>query len=276
MQILFNELSLEGQFAGQDDFIKNAIRPFIGVLKEMEGFSAQLLKKSDAWDKMITPTCNLQSLLVASPVSDEVRRLKLSIVKLTREPFWDLDSKQHSDSLYFLDGIDIGGSSPAEACERDKIVISFGSSSASLDPLNILRNGTNVRLSNLTCPGKFTEILWANKEIPFKAYLQTRFSGGKIDFSCVDEKFDFSEIQEADQSLFIDTLRKFEELTWDQIYTDKGLNYKEYHATLGVAYQDIKTYKFRVSKKFRCHGFRKNDSFVILCFETDHKLSDRG
>jgi hypothetical protein len=64
MQILFNELSLTGQFPNQDAFIENGLLPFIGVLKEMQGFSMILLKKSDAWSKMITPSGTLHSLLV--------------------------------------------------------------------------------------------------------------------------------------------------------------------------------------------------------------------
>jgi hypothetical protein len=86
----------------------------------------------------------------------------------------------------------------------------------------------------------------------------------------------FSRIQSAEQSLFVDTFRKFEELTWDQIHDDKGLDYKEYHGIIGTCYRDIKIYKFRASQKFRCHGYREKDSFVVIGFETDHKLSDRG
>jgi hypothetical protein len=65
-------------------------------------------------------------------------------------------------------------------------------------------------------------------------------------------------------------------LPWDQIHTDKGLDYKEYHETIGMHYRGVKTYKFRASQKFRCHGYREKDSFVVIGFETDHKLSDRG
>jgi len=283
MQILFNELSLTGQFSDQDDFVRNALLPFIGVLKEMQRFtteqdvSIQLFKKSDAWKEMITPTRYLHSFLVARPTSDEVRRLKSAIADLEKEPFWDTDSKQDPNSTYLLNGADVSGSSPAEACERDKVVVSFISSVASLDPLNIILNEINVPLLNLTKSGKLTEFLWANKkQISFETYLKARFSGGKLDFSRVDEKMGFSGIQSTEQSLFVDTFRKFETLTWDQIHTDKGLDYKEYHGTIGVSYRSIKTYKFRASKKFRCHGYQEKDSFIVIGFETDHKLSDQG
>lgn len=278
MQILFNELSLAGQFSDQNAFIRNGLIPFVSVLKEMQGFSTLLLKKSDVWEKMITPSSTLHALLINNEFrkSDEIRRLKSAIADLTKEPFWDSESKQDPDFTYLLDGNDVWGSSLAEACERNKIVVSFVSSSASVDPLHIIRNGINVPLFNLTCSGKLTEHLWDNDQISFESYLKARFSGGKLDFSRVDEKMDFSEVQLSEQSLFIDTFRKFEELTWDQIHTDKGLDYKEYHETIGMPYRGVKTYKFRASQKFRCHGYREKDWFVVIGFETDHKLSDRG
>lgn len=278
MQILFNELSLTGQFSNQNAFIESGLLPVIGVLKEMQGFSMILLKKSDTWSKKITPSATLHSLLVENVrrTTDEVRRFKSAISHLTKEPFWDSDSKQDIASTYLLDGTDIRGSSPAEACERDKVVVSFVLSSASVDPLNIIRNGINVPLNNLTCSGKLRELLWTNKQISFKSYLIARFSGGKLDFSKVDEKMGFSEIQPTEQSSFIDTFRKFEERSWDQIHTDSGLDYKEYHGNIGIRYQGVKTYKFRASRKFRCHGYREKDSFFVIGFETDHRLSDRG
>ncbi len=278
MQILFNELSLTGQFTDQNAFIRNGLLPFVGVLKEMQGFSTLLLKKSDVWNNKITQSNTLHSFLINNTFrkSDEVRRLKSAIADLTKEPFWDSDSKQDADSTYLLNGADIRGSSPAEACERDKVLVSFVSSSTSVDPLDIIRNGINVPLKNLTCSGKLTELLWIDNQISFESYLKARFSRGKLDFSRVDAKMEFSIIQSAEQSLFVDTFRKFEELTWDQIHADHGLNYKEYHEIIGMRYRSRKTYKFRASQKFRCHGYREKDSFVVIGFETDHKLSDRG
>ena len=279
MQILFNELSLTGQFPDSAAFVKKGLLPFIRALKEMQGFSTiLLLKKSDAWRQMVTPKATLHSFLVTPPLrkSDEIRRLKSAISTLSKEPFWDVDSKQTPDSTYFFDGVDIRGSSPAEACERDKILVSFVLSPASADPLTLIRNGATVPLLNVTCWGMLTEFLWENKQISFESYVKSRFSKGKLDFSRVDKKMGFSRIQAAEQSLFIDAFRKFEELTWDQICSDKGLDYKAFHGTLPGRRRDVKTYKFRVSEKIRCHGRREKDSFVVAGFETDHKLSDRG
>jgi hypothetical protein len=67
------------------------------------------------------------------------------------------------------------------------------------------------------------------KLISFESYLNVRFSGGKLDFTRVNEKMGFSVIQSSELSTFINTFRKFEALTWDQIHMDKGLDYKEYY-----------------------------------------------
>lgn len=278
MQILFNELSLTGQFSDQNTFVKKGLLPFIAVLKEMQEFSTLLLKRSDVWNNKITPTNTLHSFLINNDFrkSDEVRRLKSAITSLTKEPFWDFNSKQHPTSTYFFDGIDIRGSSPAEACERDRIVVSFVLSPTSLNPLNIIWNGVSIPLLNLTHPGSLMEFLWDRNLITFESYLKVRFSGGKLNFSRVDKKMGFPAVQPSEQSIFIDTFRKFETLTWNQIHTDNGLDYKEYHENISVTYDSIKTYKFRASQKFRCHGFRENDSFIVIGFETDHKLSNRG
>jgi hypothetical protein len=252
MEILFNELSLTGQFSDQEDSIKNGLIPFISVLKEIEGFSFLLLKKSDLWNYMVTPSDTLHSILINK--SDEVRRFKSALVRLTKEPFWDVDTKQCSENTYFFNGFDIRGTSPAEACERDQVIISFALSKTSLNPLNITKNGKNIKILNLMHSGEFSEFLWERKKISFESFIKSKFSKGKLDFSKMDEKIGFHKIHPSEEDIFVEAFKKFENLSWKQIYTDKGFNYKEYHENISIHYRGIKTYKFRVSQKFRCHG----------------------
>lgn len=275
MEILFNELSLTGQFDSLDDFTKNALLPFIVILKEIQNFSTLLLKKSDVWERMVTPDNNLHSVLVCR-TSDEARRFKSAVATLTREPFWDFDSKQDEATVYLLNGNDIKGSSPAEACERDQIVVSFISSATSCNPLHILRNDLNIPLINLTSSGILPDLLWNQKKITFESYVKIRFTGERFDFSRVEKNMGFSDIQTQEQDLFIDTFRKVEKLTWNQIYSDDGLKYKEYHGQLSESFRGKNTYKFRASQKIRCHGYRENNLFVVIGFEVDHGVSDRG
>lgn len=244
----------------------------------MQRFSMDLLKKNDVWNQNVTPTSTLYSVINSSELrtSDELRRFKTAIASLCKEPFWDNDTRQSTDFSYFLDGVGIWGSSSAEACERDKIIVSFLSSSSSLDPLNIIRNGINVPLKNLLSAGPLTEHLWQDGNISFESYLKSKYSRGKLDFSRVSDNMGFSNIPTTEQSLFIDTFRKFEESTWDQIYSDSGLKYTEYHGVIDQRLRGQKTYKFRASQKIRCHGYRENNLFIVIGFEIDHQLSDRG
>ncbi len=274
MQILLNELTLHGQFADKNEFVNIAVTPFIRILKEMRVFEAVLFKKSDVWEKMVTPTDNLHSILTSKGHPDEVRRFKSAMANLLGDPFWDNDSKQDPGCIYYLDGNNISGSSPAEACERDNVIVSFKPSNSSSTPLNIDRSEVIVPLLNLTSPGELREYLWSKKKITFQKYVQARFSVGKLDFSNVEKRLGFDLVQQSDQqSLFIDTFAKFEKLAWEEIYKDKGLCYKEYSNDF---FGKKKTQKFRASQKLRCHGYRDNESFVVMGFEVDHKLSDDG
>lgn len=278
MQILFNELSLEGQFCNTDSFINDGLLPFVAILKEMEGFSTLLLKNKDAWNRKITPEINLYSFVFSqsSRRIDELRRLKVAIVNLTKEPFWDDEIMQSPEDNYSFNGIDIWGSSIAEACERDNTVISFSQSSSSENPLLVMKNGAEISILNLLRKGELTEYLWSHRRISFEQYLKSKFSSGKLDFSQVDPKMGFDCVNDKDQNSFISSFDLFELSSWDQISLSEGFDYKAFHGSLGTKYSKIQTYKFRVSEKMRCHGYRKDDRFIVLGFETDHSLSDHG
>ncbi len=274
MQILFNELSLAGQFQDEEAFISTGLVPFIKVLKEMQSFAVLLLKKSDVWKKNATPSQNLHSLLVGSTyrTRDEIRRFKSVVAGLTKEPFWDSETKQSSETDYYLGSENISGSSLAEACERDKAVVSFVKSKTSFSPILLKKQDEDIVLMNLTAAGELTDHLWGTRKISFEAFLKSKFSGSKLDFTYTEN---FS-VQVDQQNLLIDTFLKFEKMSWEQIYTDSGLNYKEFHGVIDYRFKSIKTYKFRASGKIRCHGYREKDTFFVVKFETDHKMSDKG
>jgi len=274
MQILFNELSLDGQFQDEEAFISTGLVPFIKVLKEMQSFAVLLLKKSDVWKRNATPSQNLHSLLVGSTyrAKDEIRRFKSALASLTKEPFWDSETRQNTETAYYLESEDVSGSSLAEACERDKSVVSFVKSKTSFSPIFLKKQNEEIALMNLTATGELTDHLWETRKISFEAFLKSKFSGNKLDFTYTEN---FS-VQIDQQNLLIDTFLKFEKMSWDQIYTDSGLNYKEFHSVIDFRFKSVKTYKFRASGKIRCHGYRERNTFFVLKFETDHKMSDKG
>jgi hypothetical protein len=277
MKMLFNELSLCGQFKDPIDFLCSGVKPFLVIFKEMEKLSVELLKKSDTWNRNVTDTCTLHNILI-SPIrkSDELLRLKLAISKLEKEPFWDNNSLQSYDVSYSLsNNFDVAGSSIAEACHRDKAIISFLLSPVSANPLFVFKDDSRITLCNFIKFGELTERLWQRREISFSQYLQSLFSKSKLNFSKVDLKYGFDTIQSNEQTAFIGTFKKFQTMSWDDIYKDIGLDYKQYKGSLGQCHSS-KTYKFRVSEGMRCHGSRNGDQFVVIGFERDHKLSDKG
>ena len=71
-------------------------------------------------------------------------------------------------------------------------------------------------------------ILFERGELPLKKYITTHFSGGKLDFSLIDDTYGFSLVDNENQNEFIDSFRKFEVLDWNVIATNKVLDYKAY------------------------------------------------
>lgn len=277
MEILFNELSLSGQFRNENEFISRGLTTFLSVLKNFETHAALLLKKSDTWSRNVSPASTLYDLITDSRFrkEDEIRRFKSEIAKLTTEPFWDSDSRQSAITTYSKNGCNYKGTSIAEACERDKMLVSFVDSQHSYTPIDILKNGSNVSLTNLTRHGELPEYLWRNESISFDVYIRSKYTKGKLDFSQVDPKIGFCCIKPNEECQYLERFELIESLSWDAIYSHTGLDYKQYHSQLASKYS-FPTYKFRVSQKTRCHGYRSDNRFVVIGFESDHKLSDIG
>ena len=61
-----------------------------------------------------------------------------------------------------------------------------------------------------------------------KKYITTRFSGGKLDFSLIDDTHGFSLIDNENQNEFIDSFRKLKNWIGMLIATN-GLDYKTYN-----------------------------------------------
>jgi len=278
VDIFINELSLSGQFTSVDNFLEDALLQFLSVLRELKDNSLDVLKVYNLWERMVTPTENFYSVLRTKRNSDEIRKLKLAISMLEKEPFWESTKIQKENSKYILNGFDISGTSLAEACEReDKIVVSFHSSETSHHPLLITKDEVVVRVENLTKHGLFTEILWENHRVSFKSYLLTRFSKKqRLDFTRVESSMGFDIVPEADYATFINTFKLFEKLSWENIHINKGLDYKEYKGKRISHNFSGKSYKFRASRKYRCHGFRSDETFVVIGFEISHQLSNNG
>lgn len=89
-------------------------------------------------------------------------------------------------------------------------------------------------------------------------------------------------IDNVNSAVFIDSFRNFEEKDWQQILTDKGLDYKPFSNNrktrrfFSTEQWRKVVYKFRIDKEIRCFGHREGDIFYVWRIDLDHRLSDLG
>jgi hypothetical protein len=157
MELLINELSLKGQFETIQDFIDTAIPPMVSVLNEVDSSQDLLYKKYDFYSSMVTPHTDLHTIITGqiSRQVDTIRKVKRQLVSLFEDPYWE-DSPKHSsdDSYLYLDS-DVSGSSIAEACERDKVTISFLCDDFNFPKLEIKKGEDALLVDNLFSEGHY-------------------------------------------------------------------------------------------------------------------------
>lgn len=113
-------------------------------------------------------------------------------------------------------------------------------------------------------------------------YCFRKFKDSNLNFSLLEDDYGFDILNSDQEKEFLSTFNKFSKMSWSDIIKSgankKGLNYKAYDGDWfqNTKYKDIKIFKFRTSKKYRCFGYREKDEFFVLRFEVDHKMSDNG
>jgi len=278
-EILINELSLSGQFNSVYEFINSALIKFNALLNEIKGPNVLLYKKHIFYESRITRDITIYNILVGtiSRQYDEIRKMKSGIACLFEDPYWENNQKHSPDILYLFMGNCVTGQSLAEACERDRIVISFTHPDFSSGCLLILKEKTEVTLDNLVNRIDYIETAYNKNIISCEEYCKKKFKGDKLDFSRINPKESFNILSKEDESLFVDGFRKFTELTWSQITVDDAFDFKEYKDRKGYFKSlNKKVHKFRISQKYRCFGYIEQGIFYVLLFDLSHKMSDNG
>jgi len=179
MEILINELSLNGQFAATED----ALIPFISILKEFDSSKDFLFKKQDFWQSQITSTINLYDALVQQ--SDLNTRFKSQLGQLVDNPYWETARKHDIKDNYEYNGKNINESSLAESCERDKIVISFQHNDFSNTKLRITKNtSSQIEVDNLFEKFHYVEVSYNRGQLSKCEYFEKKVALG-TNFSAV-------------------------------------------------------------------------------------------
>ena len=93
-----------------------------------------------------------------------------------------------------------------------------------------------------------------------------------LKFSKCDDKFPLWKLSTYELKEFIDYAKKIESLTWKEIKNHRGLRYevlKNYETPKSIS-KDVVIRSMRVSKVFRIIGFREDEHFYVIWFDSNH------
>ena len=165
MDILLNELSLSGQYASREIFVEEILPTLIGVLDEIQKlFNATIYRNQEFYSSKVTRTDTIHDILVGdlSRQYPSLRKIKRQFFSpFFAEPYWE-GTRQHSENYsYTYEGNDICNHSVAEACERDRVIVSFRDSELFREEtLSILKNGNEqIGIDNLVNAGHYVNVL---------------------------------------------------------------------------------------------------------------------
>ena len=286
MEILINELSLRGQFEDENKFLDN-FDMVLKLIKLIDKLNFSLLKEYSFFQSQITTNSKLDDFLKLR--TDRAKRMKRFLSKLAyNPPYWN-DAQKHdcSSNSYTYNSNNICNSSLAESCERDKIILSFTHNDFLNTNLEIQKNNTPVNIYNFIDKSNFLDYLLSISQIEPLKYCQFRFQNSRLNFSLIETGYGFDSLETHQQKEeFLKAFHDFaREESWENILQSDGLQYKKYDKPkkkkiLGWfrdgTYANTDIYKFRITQKYRCFGYRENDEFFVLRFEIDHKISDNG
>ena len=74
-------------------------------------------------------------------------------------------------------------------------------------------------------------------------------------------------LEKLEQRALLNTLRKISKLSWEELYKDKGIRWE---LIIYETLEEINTYFFRFSQKYRGTAYRKGDYLMLLNLFVDH------
>jgi hypothetical protein len=77
----------------------------------------------------------------------------------------------------------------------------------------------------------------------------------------------------SDQRAVLLTLQKLSQLSWEQVYRDKGLRWEAIHSRVGPGGSSL--YSLRISQKCRAVGYRDGDWLRLVTLHPDHDSAYR-
>jgi hypothetical protein len=90
----------------------------------------------------------------------------------------------------------------------------------------------------------------------------------KMDMNNPEFQKDFFTLEKNEQIALIKTLKKIKQLTWAELYTDKGLKWELILSKTTASGSRI--YSFRFSQKYRAAALREDAFLRLLTLHIDH------
>lgn len=90
----------------------------------------------------------------------------------------------------------------------------------------------------------------------------------KIDMNNPEFQHELFSLEKQEQIALLKTLKKIKQLTWEQVYADKGLKWEMILSKLAKSGERI--YSFRFSQKYRGTALRQADFLILLGLHVDH------
>ncbi len=284
MDVLINELSLDGQFNNQNEFLDN-LETILVSIKLLESLHINLLKNYMFYSSSITSEYMFSDIVKSK--DDRVRKLKSFLLKLSNNPpYWN-DSQVHSceNDEYIYNSKNICETSLAESSQRDKVVLSFKHNYFLDEELEIQKNESDINLYNIINNHDFLNYLLFRSKINPLIFCLNRYKKSNLDFTLLEVGYGFDILNGTQTKEYLTSFFEFSKMSWEDISQSDGLEYKQYNKPKKLKvkgwfrrglYANIDIYKFRVTQEYRCFGYRKEDIFYVLRFEIDHEISDKG
>lgn len=282
MDVLINELSLDGQYRDTNEFLDN-LESMLVSIKLLEYLDINLLKNYTFFSSQITD--NYIFLDIVKSKDNRIRKIKSFLLKLSSNPpYWN-DDKTHScdDEYLYLDK-NLCDTSLAESSQRDKIILSFMHDDYIDEKFKIQKNKDNIDIYNIVKNDNFLDYLLFINEITPLNFCLHKYKYKNLNFSLLENDFGFEILNASQTREYLKSFDEFSNMSWIDIQQSDGLEYKKYNKPKSKikgwfrkgAYSNTEIYKFRITQEYRCFGYREHDIFYVLRFEIDHKISDKG
>lgn len=85
-----------------------------------------------------------------------------------------------------------------------------------------------------------------------------------LDMNRLKFQKDLFSLEKIEQRALLNTLNKIKNLTWNDLYKDKGIRWER------ITSLDGNVYSFRFSKKYRGTAYRDGDYLVLVSLHADH------